>query len=167
MKALWQLWRLPFRQMAVGAVLLQLAWLAGAVLLGCVPATDASLAGVAAMLFAFGAWFWFTLLGMCLRGLCRPESFLLPGFRQRLARMGALQVAQWVLLPTLAALVLGVPHALLGGAGLLLLAAIGLAASSARYISLAVWGVFMLAGWQPGLAGAAVKVLMQKTAYEI
>lgn len=160
MKALWQLWRLPFRQMAVGAVLLQLAWLAGAVLLGCVPATDASLAGVAAMLFAFGAWFWFTLLGMCLRGLCRPESFLLPGFRQRLARMGALQVAQWVLLPTLAALVLGVPHALLGGAGLLLLAAIGLAASSARYISLVVWGVFMLAGWQPGMAGAAVKVLI-------
>lgn len=152
MRAVWQLWLQPCRQLLVGALLLQLTWLVAAVLLACAPAVGVGVAGAAAPLFGFGAWFWFTLLGLCLRGLCRPESFLLPGFRRRLAAMGALQVAQWALLPTLAALLLGVPHALLGGAGILLMAAIGLAASSARYVNLLVWCLFVLAGWQPGLA---------------
>ncbi|GAB3787595.1 hypothetical protein [Dyella agri] len=160
MRAVWQLWLQPFRQMLVGALLLQLAWLAGAILLGCAPAIDVGFAGAAAMLFAFGAWFWFIVLGLCLRGLCRPESFLLPDFRKRLAMVGGLQVAQWALLPTLAAVLLGVPHAVLGGAAILLLAAIGLASSSTRYITLLVWGLFVLAGWQPGLASQIAKALI-------
>jgi hypothetical protein len=160
MRAVWQLWLLPWRQLLVGAVLLQLVWLVGAILLGCVPAIDTGIAGAAAMLLAFGAWFWFTLLGMCLRGLCRPESFLLPDFRQRLAWAGALHVTQWVLLPTLAALLLGVPHAVQGGAAILLLAAMGLASGSTRYINLLVWGLFVLAGWQPGLAGQIGRALV-------
>ncbi|OOG36444.1 hypothetical protein B0E52_16725 [Rhodanobacter sp. C06] len=160
MRAVWQLWLQPCRQLLVGALLLQLTWLVAAILLACTPAIGMDIAGVAATLLAFGAWFWFTMLGMCLRGLCRPESFLLPGFRPRLATAGALQVAQWVLLPTLAALLLGVPHALLAGTTILLLASIGLAASSTRYINLLVWGLFVLAGWQPGLAGQIARALI-------
>ena len=160
MRAVWQLWLLPWRQLLIGATLLQLVWLVGAILLGCVPAVDTGIAGVAAMLLVFGAWFWFTLLGMCLRGLCRPESFLLPGFRQRLAWAGALHLAQWVLLPTLAALLLGVPHAVQGGAAILLLAAMGLASGSTRYVNLLVWGLFVLAGWQPGLASQIGRALI-------
>lgn len=159
MRAVWQLWLQPCRQVLVAALLLQLAWLVAAILLGCAPALGMGVTGAAAMLLGFGTWFWFTLLGLCVRGLCRPESFLLPEFRRRLAAMGALQVAQWVLLPTLAALLLRVPHALQGGAGILLLAAIGLATSSARYVNLLVWGLFVLAGWQPGLASQLAKAL--------
>jgi hypothetical protein len=160
MRAVWQLWLLPCRQTTVIAVLMQLAWLGGALALGCVPAFGVNAAGAAAMLFGFGAWFWFTMLGLCLRGLCRPESFLLPGFRGRLATVGTLQVAQWALLPMLAALWLGVPHALLGGAAILLLAALGLAASAARYINLLVWGLVVLAGSQPGLASQIARALV-------
>ncbi|MBD8881224.1 hypothetical protein IHE49_12105 [Rhodanobacter sp. 7MK24] len=160
MRAVWQLWLQPCRQLLVGALLLQLVWLVAAILLGCVPAVGAGIAGVAATLLGFGTWFWFTMLGMCLRGLCRPESFLLPDFRRRLALMGGLQVAQWALLPMVAALMMGLPHALLGGACILLLASIGLAASSARYVNLLVWVLFVLAGWQPGLAGQIAKAMI-------
>ncbi len=160
MKAVWQLWLLPCRQTTAIAVLMQLTWLGGAVALGCIPTFGMGAAGVAAMLLSFGSWFWFTMLGLGLRGLCRPESFLLPDFRRRLAWAGALQLAQWALLPTLAALLLGVPHALLGGAAILLLAALGLAASSARYLNLLVWGLFVLAGWQPGLASQIGRALV-------
>lgn len=160
MRAVWQLWLLPCRQTTAIAVLMQLAWLGGAAALGCTPARGMGAAGAAAMLFGFGTWFWFTMLGLGLRGLCRPESFLLPDFRRRLAWVGALQVAQWALLPTLAALLLHVPHALLGGAAILLLAALGLAASTARYLNLLVWGLFVLAGWQPGLASQIAKAVI-------
>ena len=160
MRAVWQLWLQPWRQTTVIAVLMQLAWLGGAAALGCVPAFGTGAAGAAALLFGFGAWFWFTMLGLCLRGLCRPESFLLPGFRRRLDWVGALEIAQWALLPMLAALLLGAPHAVLGGAAILLLAAIGLAASSARYINLLVWGLFVLAGWRPGLASQVGRALV-------
>jgi hypothetical protein len=152
LRAVWQLWLQPCRQTTLVAVLVQSMWLAGAVALGCVPAMGAGAAPVAAVLFGAGAWLWFMMLGLALRGLCRPESFLLPGFRRRLALAGLLELAQWVLLPTLAAALLGVPHALLGGALVLLLAAIGLAAGTERYINLLIWGVFVLAGWKPGLA---------------
>jgi hypothetical protein len=151
MRAIWQLWLQPCRQTTMVAVLVQSMWLAGAVALGCVPAMGEGATPVAAVLFGAGAWLWFMMLGLTLRGLCRPESFLLPAFRRRLALAGLLEMAQWVLLPTLAAALLGVPHALLGGA-LVLLAAIGLAAGTERYINLLIWGVFILAGWKPGLA---------------
>lgn len=160
MRAVRQLWLQPCRQTTAIAVLMQLIWLCGAAALGCIPARGMGAAGAAAMLFGFGTWFWFTMLGLSLRGLCRPESFLLPDFRRRLAWVGALQVAQWALLPTLAALLLRVPHALLGGAAILLLAALGLAAGTARYLNLLVWGLFVLAGWQPGLASQIAKALI-------
>jgi hypothetical protein len=160
MKAVWQLWLQPCRQFILVAVLMQLAWLGGAVALGCVGAFGAGAAGAAAMLFGFGAWFWFTMLGLSLRSLCRPEGFLLPDFRRRLFLAGMLHVAQWALLPTLAALLLGVPYAMPGGAAVLLFAAIGLAASSARYINLLVWGLFVLAGLQPGLASQIGKAVI-------
>lgn len=152
MKAVWQLWLQPCRQTTLIAVLVQLMWLGGAVALGLMPAMGEAAASVAAVLFGAGAWLWFMMIGLCLRGLCRPESFLLPGFRRHLAWAGLLELAQWVLLPTLAAAALGAPHVWLGGTLILLLAAIGLASGTERYINLLIWGVFILAGWKPGLA---------------
>lgn len=152
MKAVWQLWLQPCRQTAVVAILVQLMWLGGAVALGFIPSTGEVAAPIAAALFGAGAWLWFMMIGFCLRGLCRPESFLLPDFRRQLAWTGLLELAQWVLLPTLAAAALGAPHVLLGGTLVLLLAAIGLASGTERYISLLIWAVFVLAGWKPGLA---------------
>ena len=160
MKAVWQLWLQPCRQTVLIAVLVQLMWLGGAAALGFVPAMGEHAAAMAAALFGAGAWLWFMMISLSLRGLCRPESFLLPGFRRHLAWTGLLELAQWVLLPTLAAAVLGAPHVLLGGTLVLLLAAIGLASGTERYINLLIWGVFILAGWKPGLASQIAHAAM-------
>jgi hypothetical protein len=152
MRAVWQLWLQPCRQFVLGASVAQLVWLAGAAALGCIPFLGMAAASAAAMLFGLGAWLWFIMLGLALRGLCGPESLLLPWFRRRLALAGLLQAAQWVLLPTLAAALLGAPHAWLAGAALLLLAAFGLASGTERYLNFLTWAVFLLAGWKPGLA---------------
>ena len=160
MSALWQLWLQPRRQSPLPAAFAQLLWLGGAVALGYAATAQAAAALFAAMLFGSACWLWFMLLGLALRGLCRPESFLLPRFRRRLALAGLVEIAQWVLLPMLAAALLGVPHALPGGAGLLLLAAVGFAASAERYINLLIWALFVLAGWRPGLAWQVGRALL-------
>ncbi|KRE96515.1 hypothetical protein ASG87_16095 [Frateuria sp. Soil773] len=159
MRAIWQLWLLPLRHAPLAAALLQSIWLAGAVALGSVPWTGEAAAWMAAMLIGAGIWLWSMLLGMDLRGVCQPDSLLLPGFRRRLAGIGLLHLLQWVLLPTALGLLLGVPHALLAGALLLLLGAFGLASGSERYLNLLVWALFVLAGWKPGLAVQVARAL--------
>ncbi|MDO1529278.1 hypothetical protein QMK61_10615 [Fulvimonas sp. R45] len=159
MRAVGQLWLLSFRHAPLAAALLQLMWLAGATALASVPWTGIAAASIAAVLLGSGIWLWSMLLGMDLRGLCQPDSLLLPGFRRRLAWTGLLHLLQWVLLPTALGLLLGVPHALLAGALVLLLGAFGLASGSERYLNLLVWALFVLAGWKPGLATQAALVL--------
>jgi len=150
-----QLWLLPCRQMPVLGVLGHLLWLGAlACLVWIVPHADGAAIGTG--LLAMGSWFWHLGLATTLRSACQPETFLLPAFRRHLAIFGLLDAALWVGLPAALALALGVPYALLGGALLLLAAAMGFAMGVERWVSLLFWPLLVLAGWMPGLAGAIV-----------
>jgi len=155
MTAIVQLWLLPSRQMPLLGVFAHLLWLAA---LGCLiwvtPRTDGAALG--AGLLAMGSWFWHLGLATTLRSACQPETFLLPAFRQRLAGLGLLDALVWVGLPALLAWLLEVPHVPLGGALLLLAAAMGFAMGVERWVSLLFWPLLVLAGWMPGLVEAIV-----------
>jgi len=152
MRAVWQLSLLLWRQMTVLVVLAGGIWLVGAALLATSIRGDAHLAGIGLSVMAFGGWFWHLGQGQVLRGLCRPESFLLPRFRARLAGAGALDLVLWVALPAGIAALRGMPHALLAGAGLLLATALGLASGAGKRVSLLIWIGFIAVGWKPQLA---------------
>jgi hypothetical protein len=160
MRAVVQLWMLPCRRMPVLGVLAHLLWLAA---LGClvwiVPHVHG--AAIGAGLLAMGSWFWHLGLATTLRDTCQPESFLLPAFRRRLAVLGLVDAALWVGVPAALGLALGVPHSLLGGALLLLAAAMGFAMGVERWVSLLFWPLLVFAGWMPGLAGALVHDALQ------
>ena len=155
MKAIVQLWLLPSRQMPLLGLFAHLLWLAAlACLVWITPHADG--AAVGAGLLAMGSWFWHLGMATTLRSACQPETFLLPAFRRCLAGFGLLDALAWVGLPTLLALLLGVPHAALGGALLLLAAAMGFAMGVERWVSLLFWPLLVLAGWMPGLVQAIV-----------
>lgn len=137
--------------MPVLAVLANGLWLAA---FACVWQIHPHAAGAAlgGGLLAMGSWFWHLGLGLSLRGLCRPESFLLPQFRPRLAILAWVDAMQWVVVPGLFVVLLGLPHAALATAGLLLAAAMGFAMGVERWVSLLFWPLLILAGWMPGLA---------------
>ena len=161
MKAIWQLSLLLWRQMAVLVGLAGLMWLGGTGLLAWSAGGDTGTTGAAVGLVAFGGWFWHLGQGQMLRGLCRPESFLLPRFRARLAGAAALDLLAWVALPAIIAGVCGMPHALIVAAGLLLVAAVGLASGSGRRVGLFLWIGFIAAGWKPHLAARLGQVAVQ------
>ncbi|MGN6280878.1 hypothetical protein [Frateuria sp.] len=155
MRAIVQLWLLPSRQMPLLGVLAHVLWLAAmACLVWITPHADGAALG--AGLLAMGSWFWHLGLATTLRSACQPETFLLPAFRHRLMVFGLLDALVWVGLPALLALALGVPYVALGGALLLLAAAMGFAMGVERWVSLLFWPLLVLAGWMPGLAGAIV-----------
>lgn len=162
MKPIVQLWLLPCRQMPLLGVLAHLLWLAA---VGCLawirPHADG--AAIGAGLLAMGSWFWHMGLGTSLRGACRPETLLLPAFRSRLAGLGMADAACWVIVPTALALACSVPHALLGGALLLLAAAMGFAMGVERWVSLLFWPLLVLAGWMPGLVAQIVRDALQSS----
>lgn len=155
MRAIFQLWLLPCRQMPMLGVLAHLLWLAALACLAWItPHADGAALG--AGLLAMGSWFWHLGLATTLRSTCQPETFLLPAFRRRLAAFGLLDAATWVGVPALLALIFGVPHAMLGSTLLLLAAAMGFAMGVERWISLLFWPLLVLAGWMPELVGAVV-----------
>ena len=84
MKAVWQLSLQLWRRMPVLVVLAGGLWIYGMGMLVWSVRGDQALAGIGMSLALFGGWFWHVGQGQLLRGLCRPESFLLPGFRRRL-----------------------------------------------------------------------------------
>jgi hypothetical protein len=151
MKAVWQLWLQLWKRMPLLASLSTLLWLAGLALLG-MASRDEGLAYLGTGTLAFGTWFWHIGQGQMLRGLCRPESFLLPGFRRRLAGLGAVNAVQWVGLPAALLAIARPPYAWIACAGLVLAAALGVAIGAGRRVSLAIWVVFIAAGWKPHLA---------------
>lgn len=161
MKALWQLNLLLWRQMAVLVVLAGGIGLTGAGLLAASLRGDAQLASLGLGTIAFGGWFWHLGQGQVLRGLCRPESFLLPRFRARLAGTGALDLALWVALPAGTAAAGGMPHALLAASGLLLVTAMGLASGTGKRVSLVIWIGFIAIGWKPRLATRVAEISLQ------
>jgi hypothetical protein len=129
MKAVWQLSLQLWRRMPELVVLAGGLWLYGMGMLMWSVRGDQALAGIGMSLVLFGGWFWHVGQGQLLRGLCRPESLLLPGFRRRLGELAIVDVALWVLLPALLAAVCGMPYVWLATTGLLLAAALGLALS--------------------------------------
>lgn len=159
MNAVWQLWLQLWKRMPLLASLSTLLWLAGMALFGGA-VHDEGWAYLGAGTLAFGTWFWHIGQGQVLRGLCRPESFLLPGFRRRLAGLGAANAVQWVGLPAALMAFAQPPYAWLLGAGLVLAAALGLAIGCGRRVSLAMWVVFIAAGWMPRLASQVTQLAL-------
>lgn len=152
MKAVWQLWLQLWKRMPFLAALATLMWLAGMILAWIALAAHDDLAYLGLGMLAFGSWFWHIGQGQVLRGLCQPDSFLMPRFRSRLAWLGLVNAAQWVVLPALATAVAAPWHVALIAAALLLMAALGLAIGCGRRVGLLIWGVFIAAGWMPRLA---------------
>ncbi|SFS17920.1 hypothetical protein SAMN05216570_3688 [Dyella sp. OK004] len=160
MRAVWQLWLQLWKRMPVLVVLAILMWLGGLIFIVMNPYHYRGSVFVGVALSAFASWFWHIGQGQALRGLCRPESFLLPDFQRRLAWLGAISVLQWVILPSLLAALFAPTHGILIAAALLFVAAMGLATGCGRRVGLLIWVVFIAAGWMPQLAGQIVKVAL-------
>jgi hypothetical protein len=159
MRAVWQLWLQPWRRVIGLMVIGQLLWLGAlAVLLLGDDARD--MAAAAAGILLPGSFFVHIAQGQTLRGLCRPESFLLPRFRQRLAATAVVDITQWVLLPTLLALWIHQPHVLLIATALFGIAALGLSIGCGRRVGLLIWVVAIAAGWMPELAAQVLRVAL-------
>lgn len=159
MKAVWQLWLQLWKRLPLLAALSTLLWLTGLVLFWLASAHE-GLAYLGTTTLAFGSWFWHIGQGQVLRGLCRPESFLLPRFRLRLAGLGAAVALQWIGLPSALIAFAHPPYAWLSCAGLVLAAALGLAIGCGRRVSLALWVVFIAAGWAPHLASRVTQAAL-------
>ncbi|PWK86626.1 hypothetical protein [Fulvimonas soli] len=157
MSAVWQLWLQLWKRLPVLAALASLLWLAA---LALPPWLGDGSAALLLPLGGLGSLFWHLGLGMVLRGLCRPEILLLPGFRRALLWLGLLDLAQWVLLPALLAAVAGLPHLPVIAAGGVLVAAFGLAGGSGRRTGLAFWAIAIAAGWMPRAAAQLAQALL-------
>lgn len=152
MRATAQLWLLPGRQMPLLAAAAHVLWLAAlACLLLIHPARTGAATG--AGLIAAGSWCWHLALALGLRGVCQPESFLLPAFRRRLAGLAVADAVVWVAIPALLALACGAARVDLGAGLLLLAASMGFAMGVERWVSLMFWPLLILAGWKPALVG--------------
>jgi hypothetical protein len=99
MRAVWQLWLQLWKRMPILVVLTILMWLGGLTFVVINPYHYRGSVFIGTGLSAFASWFWHIGQGQIVRGLCRPESFLLPDFRRRLAWLGAIGVLQWVIVP--------------------------------------------------------------------
>jgi hypothetical protein len=108
--------------------------------------------------FGFATWAWHVGLGLNLRSLCVPESFLLPHFRRRLLEYGAIDMAIWVVLPTLLALMLQLPHILLIASGLLMMGALGLTIGCNPRLGIFIWPLFIVLGWAPASVSQLIKI---------
>ncbi|GFZ92422.1 hypothetical protein [Dyella caseinilytica] len=158
MKAWWQLLLQLFLRMPVlvliacglwvAALYFAVQWLHG----------EPRIGTLAVALFSIATWAWHIGQGQNLRGLCVPESFLLPRFRQRLLEYGAIDAVLWVLLPLLLAVLLQLPHILLIASGLLLIATLGLIMGCNPRASLFIWPAFIVLGWAPALVSQVIKV---------
>lgn len=157
MKVAWQLWLQLFRRtpllvvlanlLRAGALYFAVQWLLG----------DEEDMIVAAMLYGVATWIWHTGQGYNLRGVCVPESFLMPGFRRRLLEYGAIDVASWVLAPLVIAAIGGAPHLLLVACGLLVIAALGVMMGCNPRSGMLLWPIFIVLGWMPALVSTFMK----------
>ncbi|HUB89335.1 MAG TPA: hypothetical protein VMA74_06345 [Dyella sp.] len=157
MSVAWQLWLQLFRRTPLLVVLANLLRLAAAYFAVRWLRGEEELAIVAAMLFGAATWIWHTGQGYQLRGLCVPESFLLPNFRRRLLEYGAIDVAMWVLLPLLITVIGGAPHLSLIACALLILAGMGLMMGSNPRTGAYIWPFLIVLGWMPSFLTAFFK----------
>ncbi|MEP6899240.1 MAG: hypothetical protein ABI870_11980 [Rhodanobacter sp.] len=159
MRAVWQLWLQPWRRVIVLMLLGQLLWL-GALAMLLLGDDRQGMAMAAAGLLLPGSFFVHIAQGQTLRGLCRPETFLLPSFRRRLTATATIETIQWVLLPTLLAWLIHLPHLLLFATALFGVAALGLSIGCGRRVGLLIWVVAIAAGWMPGLAAQVLQIAL-------
>jgi len=160
MRAVWQIWLQPWRQLLVLTSAGQLLWFCGmGLILLNISDGEVAIGGLSAL--ASGAFFTHLAQGQTLRGLCQSENFLLPQFRQLLLFVGLLDATQWAVLPVLLHVVLGQhDHALLFFAGMLGVSAFGLSMGCGRRVGLLTWVVAIAAGWKPHIAVEVVRVAL-------
>jgi hypothetical protein len=150
MNTTWQLWLQMFRRMPVLVVLVYLLrfialYFVVRELLG-----DDEMNLMIGPIFGMATLFWHIGQGANLRGICMPESFLLPDFRRRLLEYAVIDIAVWVALPLLFACLLHAPYLLLIACGLLLVPAFGLIMGCNPRAGMFIWPIFILLGWMPG-----------------
>jgi len=157
MNSVWQIWLQLFRRtpllvtlanvLRVAALYFALRWQNG----------NEGDGILAASLFGVATWMWHTGQGYNLRGICVPESFLLPNFRVRLLAYAALDVVSWTLLPLIVAAIGELPHLPLAACCLLLIAALGLMMGCNPRTGILLWPIFIVLGWMPSLLAAFAK----------
>lgn len=157
MRAVWQIWLQPWLQVFVLTIAGHMLWVCGMGLVLLNTINDEAVVGGLSTLGA-GAFFTHLAQGQTLRGLCVPENFLLPEFRQRLFFVGLLDAIQWTVLPVLLRVLLGQDeHALLLFAGMLGVSVFALSMGCGRRVGLLSWVVAIGAGWKPRIAVEVVR----------
>lgn len=156
MNVAWQLWLQLLRRTPLLVVLVNLLRLA-ALYFAVQWLRAKEDAVVAMMLFGASTWMWHVGQGSNLRGVCVPESFLLPRFRRHLLEYAAIDLAAWVLVPLVIAAVGGLPHLPLLAGGLLLVAAVGLMMGCHPRSGILLWPIFIALGWMPALVSTFAK----------
>ncbi|WP_233839839.1 hypothetical protein [Dyella sp. 2HG41-7] len=157
MNVTWQLWLQLFRRAPLLVVL------AHALLLASLYFAIHWLRGeqralyMAAPLFGFATWLWHTGQGYNLRGVCTPESFLLPHFRRRLLEYGAIDVALWVVLPLTIAAFAKAPFLSFMASGLVLVASFGVTMGCNPRAGIILWPAAIALGWMPALVNTLAK----------
>lgn len=155
MKAAWKLLALTPRRMPVGVGMLALLYVGS--MLAAISLRAPSLIVVVAV----AGWLWHMMAGMTLRELLRPETLLLPDFRRHLAMAGGIDVLLTIALPLVVMQrVGGSGLTLLGGAGMLLALAFGLATGAGLRVTLLMWPVFILLGWKPHASAVIAQTAM-------
>lgn len=157
MNVAWQLWLQLFRRTPLLVVLANLLR-AGALYFaahGLLDEEDDLF--LAAMLYGVATWMWHIGQGYNLRGVCVPESFLMPRFRRRLLEYGAIDIASWIALPLIVAAVSDVPHLPLVACGLLVVAALGVTMGCNPRSGMLLWPIFIVLGWMPAMVSAFAK----------
>lgn len=157
MNVAWQLWLQLFRRTPLLVVLAHalflialyfaVQWLRG----------EQSAMFFAVPLFGFATWIWHTGQGYNLRGICTPESFLLPHFRRRLLEYGAIDVAMWVIFPLTIAVLAKAPFLPLIACGLVLIASFGVTMGCNPRAGIILWPAFILLGWMPSLVNTLTR----------
>ncbi|MFC3651844.1 hypothetical protein ACFONN_09835 [Dyella humi] len=157
MNVAWQLWRQLFRRTPLLVVMANLLRIAALYFAIEWLRAEHDVMVVAASLFGVSTWMWHVGQGYNLRGVCVPESFLLPRFRRRLLEYGAIDVASWVLAPLIIAVVGGFPHLPLVACSLLLVAALGVMMGCNPRSGILLWPIFIVLGWMPALVSTFMK----------
>lgn len=156
MSVAWQLWLQLFRRTPLLVVLVNVLRIAA--LYFAIQWLRAEEDAIVAMsLFGAATWIWHVGQGSNLRGVCVPESFLLPRFRRRLLEYGVIDLAAWIVVPLIIAAVGGLPHLPLVACGLLLVAAVGLMMGCRPRSGMLLWPIFIVLGWMPALVSTFAK----------
>ncbi|HUA81560.1 MAG TPA: hypothetical protein VL997_14375 [Dyella sp.] len=157
MNVAWHLWLQLFRRAPLLVVLAHALFLASLYFAVQWLRGEQGAMFMAVPLFGFATWLWHTGQGYNLRGVCTPESFLLPNFRRRLLEYGAVDVAMWVVFPLVVAALAKAPFLLLTACALVLVASFGVTMGCNPRAGMMLWPAFILLGWMPSLVNTLTR----------